>query len=68
MKGKSYTFFIASSASGGMRRLRVPIYALHLLTILAVVGGITVLAGVASYSECSSRPRITIHFDANRTA
>jgi murein DD-endopeptidase MepM/ murein hydrolase activator NlpD len=51
MKGKSYTFFIASSASGGMRRLRVPIYALHLLTILAVVGGITVLAGVASYSR-----------------
>ncbi len=51
MKGKSYTFFIASSASGGMRRLRVPFYVLHVLTILAVVGGITILAGVASYSR-----------------
>ncbi len=41
MKGKSYTFFIASSASGGMRRVRVPFYVVHLLTALVVVGGIT---------------------------
>ena len=51
MRGKSYTFFIASSASGGMRRVRVPSYALHLLAILAVVGGITVAAGMGSYSR-----------------
>ncbi len=51
MKRKHYTFFIASSASGGIRRLRVPVYALHLVTLLALVGGITVLAGVASYSR-----------------
>jgi murein DD-endopeptidase MepM/ murein hydrolase activator NlpD len=51
MKGKSYTFFIASSASGGMRRLRVPFYVLHLLMVLAVVGGITILAGIGSYSR-----------------
>jgi murein DD-endopeptidase MepM/ murein hydrolase activator NlpD len=51
MKGKYYTFFIASSASGGMRRLRVPYYVLHALAILAAVGGITVLAGMGSYSR-----------------
>src|SRR5579863_2543871 len=51
MKGKYYTFFIASSAAGGMRRLRVPFYVLHLLTILAIVGGITILAGMGSYSR-----------------
>jgi murein DD-endopeptidase MepM/ murein hydrolase activator NlpD len=51
MKGKQYTFFIASSASGAMRRVRVPSYALHLLGVFAVVGGITVLAGMGSYSR-----------------
>ena len=49
MKGKYYTFFIASSASGGMRRVRVPFYVLHALAILAAVGGVTVLAGMGSY-------------------
>jgi murein DD-endopeptidase MepM/ murein hydrolase activator NlpD len=51
MKGKSYTFFIASSASGGMRRVRVPFYVLHALVVLVLVGGITVMAGVGSYSR-----------------
>jgi murein DD-endopeptidase MepM/ murein hydrolase activator NlpD len=51
MKGKSYTFFIASSASGGMRRVRVPFYVLHGLAVLAVVGGITTIAGMGSYSR-----------------
>lgn len=51
MKGKSYTFFIASSASGGMRRMRVPFYVVHLLTALVVVGGITVIAAMGSYSR-----------------
>jgi murein DD-endopeptidase MepM/ murein hydrolase activator NlpD len=52
MKGKSfYTFFIASNASGGMRRVRVPWYVLHMLAIFAVVGGITVAAGMGSYSR-----------------
>jgi murein DD-endopeptidase MepM/ murein hydrolase activator NlpD len=51
MGRKDYTFFIASNASGGMRRVRVPFYVLHLLGILAVVGGITVLAGMGSYSR-----------------
>ena len=52
MKGKSsYTFFIASNATGGMRRVRLPWYVLHVLAILAVVGGITVAAGMGSYSR-----------------
>lgn len=51
MKGKSYTFFIASNASGGMRRVRVPFYILHLLSALAIVGGITVIAAMGSYSR-----------------
>ncbi len=51
MKARSYTFFIASSDRGDLRRLRIPIYLLHLLTILAIVGGITVLAAVGSYSR-----------------
>lgn len=51
MKGKHYTFFIASNASGGMRRMRIPFYVLHFLAILAVVGGITVIAGMGSYSR-----------------
>jgi murein DD-endopeptidase MepM/ murein hydrolase activator NlpD len=51
MKRKSYTFFIASSASGAMRRVRVPFYVLHLLAVLAVVGGITIVAGMGSYSR-----------------
>jgi murein DD-endopeptidase MepM/ murein hydrolase activator NlpD len=52
MKGKSsYTFFIASNASGGMRRVRLPWYVLHAVAVLAVVGGITVAAGMGSYSR-----------------
>ena len=51
MKPRSYTFFIASNASGGMRRLRIPFYGLHLLAALAVVGSITIAAGVGSYSR-----------------
>jgi murein DD-endopeptidase MepM/ murein hydrolase activator NlpD len=34
-----------------MRKVSVPVYALHLLAILAVVGGITVAAAIGSYSR-----------------
>lgn len=51
MKNKNYTFFIASNASGGMKRMRVPFYVLHLLIVFAIVGGITVTAGVTSYTR-----------------
>lgn len=51
MKPESYTFFVASSRRGSFRKITVPVYALHILAILAVVGGITVLAAVGSYSR-----------------
>jgi murein DD-endopeptidase MepM/ murein hydrolase activator NlpD len=51
MKSKFYTFFIASNATGGVRRVRVPFYIVHLLTILAIVGGATVVAAFGSYSR-----------------
>jgi len=52
MKGKpSYTFFIASNATGGMRRVRLPWYVLHLVVLLAIVGGVTIAAGMGSYSR-----------------
>src|SRR5450755_3782467 len=34
-----------------MRRVRIPFYVLHFLAILAAVGGITILAGMSSYSR-----------------
>ena len=50
-KGKSYTFFVASSASGEMRRVRLPASFLHVLAVLAIVGGATIIAGMGSYSR-----------------
>ena len=50
MKGKSYTFFIASSP-GKLRKVIVPAWMLHGLAILAVIGGISVTAAVGSYSR-----------------
>ncbi len=51
MKTKSYTFFIASSNQGSVRKLNVPANALRLLLLLAFVGGGTVLVAVGSYSR-----------------
>lgn len=51
MKTRFYTFFVASNDQSRILKLRVPIYVLHLLAVLAVVGGITVIAGVGSYSR-----------------
>src|SRR5579872_7092428 len=51
MKPAAYTFFVASSRKGTFRKIVVPVYALHLLAILAVVGGITVIAAAGSYTR-----------------
>jgi len=51
MKSKTYTFLIAANNEGTVRKVRVPGYLLHLLFVLMVVGGVTVLAGVGSYSR-----------------
>jgi murein DD-endopeptidase MepM/ murein hydrolase activator NlpD len=50
MKGKTYTFFIASTP-GRLNKLIIPAYALHALAVLALIGSVTVVAGAASYSR-----------------
>ena len=50
MKGKTYTFFIASTP-GKLKKLIVPAYILHGVAILALIGGITVVAAAGSYSR-----------------
>lgn len=51
MRLKSYTLVIASSDRGSVRKLRVPFYAMYFLVGLALIGGITMTAAVASYSR-----------------
>ena len=51
MKPEAYTLFIASSRNGTFRKVSVPVYVLHLLAVLVVVGGITVIAAASSYSR-----------------
>src|SRR5690349_484679 len=50
IKGKSYTFFIASTP-GKLRKLVIPAYVLHGVAALALIGMITVTAAVGSYSR-----------------
>ena len=51
MRKQTYTLFVASNHRGSVRRITVPLYAVHVLAVLAVVGGITVMAAVASYTR-----------------
>jgi murein DD-endopeptidase MepM/ murein hydrolase activator NlpD len=51
MKPEAYTFFVASSRKGSFRKFTLPGYVLHLVVILAVVGGVTVLAAAGSYTR-----------------
>jgi murein DD-endopeptidase MepM/ murein hydrolase activator NlpD len=51
MPRKSYTLFIAANDSGGVRRLRIPLYAVQLLLVLSLVGGATVMFAAGSYSR-----------------
>jgi murein DD-endopeptidase MepM/ murein hydrolase activator NlpD len=50
MKGKTYTFFIASTP-GKLKKLIVPVYVLHSIAVLALIGGITVVAAAGSYTR-----------------
>jgi murein DD-endopeptidase MepM/ murein hydrolase activator NlpD len=50
ISGKNYTFYIASTP-GKLRKLIVPAYLLHGLAVLAIIGSITVVAAVGSYSR-----------------
>ena len=50
ISGKNYTFYIASTP-GQLRKLVVPAYLLHGLAVLAIIGSITVVAAIGSYSR-----------------
>ena len=50
ISSKNYTFYIASTP-GKMRKLTVPAYVLHGVAALAIIGSITVLVAVGSYSR-----------------
>jgi len=50
ISGKNYTFYIASTP-GKLRKLIIPAYILHGLAALAIIGSITVIAAVGSYSR-----------------
>src|SRR5215470_14140711 len=50
MKGKTYTFFIASTP-GKLKKLIVPAYALHTVAVLALIGSITVVAAAGAYTR-----------------
>ena len=51
MKGsKTYTFFIASTP-GKLKKLIVPVYVLHTVAVLALIGSITVVAAAGSYTR-----------------
>ena len=50
MRGKSYTFFIASTP-GKLRKVIVPAYVLHGIAVLALIGAISVTVAVGSYSR-----------------
>jgi murein DD-endopeptidase MepM/ murein hydrolase activator NlpD len=51
MKPEAYTLFVASNRSGTFRKVTVPVYVLHLLAVLVVVGGITVMGAAGSYTR-----------------
>src|SRR5258707_10569261 len=50
MRGKSYTFYIASSP-GKLKKVIVPAYVLHGIAVLALIGSLTVTVAVGSYSR-----------------
>jgi septal ring factor EnvC (AmiA/AmiB activator) len=50
MKGKTYTFYIASTP-GKMQKLVIPAYVLHVVAVLALIGTVTVVAAAGSYSR-----------------
>jgi murein DD-endopeptidase MepM/ murein hydrolase activator NlpD len=51
MKPEAYTLYVASTSKGTLRKITVPVYVLQLLALLAVVGGVTVLAAAGSYTR-----------------
>ena len=58
MKGKTYTFYIASTP-GKMQKLVIPAYVLHVVAVLALIGSVTVVAAAGSYSRMLWRSETT---------
>lgn len=50
IRGKNYTFYIASTP-GKLQKLVIPAYVLHGVAMLALIGTVTVVAAVGSYSR-----------------
>jgi murein DD-endopeptidase MepM/ murein hydrolase activator NlpD len=50
ISSRNYTFYIASTP-GQLRKLVIPAYVLHGLAALVIIGSITVMAAVSSYSR-----------------
>jgi hypothetical protein len=51
MRPEAYTFFVASSRKGSFRKITLPGYVLHLVVLLAIVGGVTVIAAAGAYTR-----------------
>jgi murein DD-endopeptidase MepM/ murein hydrolase activator NlpD len=47
---KNYTFYIATTP-GKLQKLVIPAYVLHSLAVLALIGAVTVVAAIGSYSR-----------------
>lgn len=47
---KNYTFYIATTP-GKLQKLVIPAYVLHGLAVLAIIGAVTVVAAIGSYSR-----------------
>jgi len=50
IKGKNYTFYVASTP-GKLRKMVVPAYVLHGLAALVLIGSVTVVAAIGSYTR-----------------
>src|SRR5215469_8733922 len=51
MKPAAYTFIVTSNRKGTFRKITLHGYLLHLVVLLAIIGGMTVLAAVGSYTR-----------------
>src|SRR6202451_3947506 len=50
MKGKTYTFYIASTP-GKMQKLVIPVYVLHVVAVLALIGNVSGVGAAGAYSR-----------------
>ncbi len=51
METRYYTFLVATGKRGHLRKIRVSAYLLHLLVVAALVGAVTIVAALSSYTR-----------------